>query len=623
MVFGTASASSRFCRTARFVETWATASGFLATAHISGDTPRMSGLKMSGDGRVLRGSLAALLCLLAKPASADTLAEGIVSDQLVMDDEFVVGVSQPTAVAFVPDGRMLITERTGAVVLRTQDGTLTTAATLDVDSVHGERGLLNVLPHPEFEDNHLLYFYYSASETNGGSSADRHRVVTLELGDDNLLDLSTEQILLRDLQGPANHNGGGLAIHGDYLYVGTGDTGRNSNAAPGEGLSNFFGTCLTNAQGKVLRLHLDGSIPEDNPLIGQTVTACGDSAGVEPTTTSDSPREEIFAWGFRNAFRLWADPQTGNVWVGNVGEITYEMIQLVPPTGGVHFGWPYREGNEGLPADTCQTTTPNTGNCVDAVYVCEQSSGGANVPPDNPDVPNDCDSITGGLILDDCAWPEEFAGKYVFGDYTSGNVWTLPLNETRDGVIGEREPLVDTGNAGPVQFFEYDGALYIVAHAGSGHITRVAPATTNCEPAPTSDAGAPMSDAGAPMSDGGLTPAVDASTPDGTETETDVSPGDTDVSETDADTGSSTDTATPTTDTTADTDTNEPSDGAEESDVSSDTEARDAGTSSSGGTDDDCDCSVVGKSAPSGSAVFWGLAACVGLLRRRSVARRE
>ncbi len=576
--------------------------------------------KFARRSRVLSSWLAAALWLGAGGAAADSLADGIVSEQLTMDDEFVTGLDQPTAIAFLPDGRVLIAERTGGLHVRMADGTMTTAATMEVDFSHGERGLLNVLPHPEFEDNHLLYFYYSATAENGGTSADRHRVATIELGDDNLLDMSTEQILLQGLQGPANHNGGGLSIYGDYLFVGTGDTGNNSNSPPGENLSNFYGTCLTNAQGKVLRIHLDGTIPDDNPLIGQTVTECG-SKNAEPTTTSDSPREEIFAWGFRNAFRLWADPQTGNVWVGNVGEITYEMIQLVPPEGGVHFGWPYREGNEGLPANICQTTVPNTGDCVDAVYVCEQSGGGDNVPPDNPDVPNDCDSITGGLILDDCAWPPEFRGKYVFGDYTNERVWTLPVNETRDNVIGEREPLLNTPGNGPVQFVENEGALYVVGHSGNGHITRIAPVQSQCDTDAAPDAGAAVGD----QDSGSPSPTdTDSPTEENTDTST-PSPEATDVpsvtddsSPTGGDEPATTDTAPSTTDDATGETTDE---GSASSDDENSTDPSDA---SGANSDGDCDCSLPGRArAPSPSGWLLVLAAACWLRRAGGLARKR
>jgi MYXO-CTERM domain-containing protein len=447
-----------------------------------------------------------------------------VSDQLEIDDEFIVGVSQPTALAFLPDGRVLVSERTGDLVVRSADGVLSTAGSFEVNSQAGEQGLLNVLPHPDFENNHLLYFYYSASSAVGGSGAERHRVVTVELGDDNLLDMSTETVVVQNLMGPANHNGGGLSIYQDYLFVGTGDTGNNSGAPPGERIRNYYPTCFTNAQGKLLRVHLDGSIPSDNPLLGQSVTACGDGPGSEPTTTSDSPREDIFAWGFRNAFRVWADPLTGNVWVGNVGEITYEMIQVVPPSGAVHFGWPFREGNEGLGVEQCQNYQPNVGDCAPAAYRCEQSDGAnGNAPPDNPDVPNECDSITGGLILNDCEWPAAFEGRYVFGDYQSERVWTLPINAERNDVIGEREDLL-TMDGGPVHFVEHQGALYAVAHSGNGHVTRIAPRNpeSSCagpaSPVDVPDGGTP--DAGLPSTpDAGVSPGPaptgDAEVPNG------------------------------------------------------------------------------------------------------------
>jgi glucose/arabinose dehydrogenase len=357
---------------------------------------------------------------------------------------------------------------------------------------------LNVVVDPRFSSNHLLYFYYSASAEAGGTDVDRHRVVSMKLDDAGTLDLSSEQILVRGLMGPDNHNGGGLGIFGDYLFIGTGDTGNNSFSTPGDDIGNYFGSCLTNAQGKVLRVHLDGSIPDDNPLVGKTVTACPSTPGEMPSTTSAEPREEIFAWGFRNPFRLWADPKTGNVWVGNVGESTFEMVQLVPPSGGLHYGWPYREGNHGQGSDACQVTEPNVGNCTDAIYICEQSDngGGYSTPaPNDPDVENYCDSISGGLILDGDEWPSTFQGRYVFGDFQNERVWTLPVNDARNDVIGERDDLLRTQDGGPVSFAEFDGALYVVVHAGNGHITRIAP--KDSEPSTGSPSSSPQGEAGA------------------------------------------------------------------------------------------------------------------------------
>ncbi len=603
---------------------------------------------------VKRGSLAAARqrsavvaagCVLGlvdvSVARADTLADGV-SEQLDIDDEFIVGVSQPTAVAFLPDGRVLVAERTGDLVLRTADGTMTTAGSFDVNSQAGEQGLLNVLPHPDFENNHLLFFYYSAGAGIGGSNDQRHRVVTIELGDDNLLDMSTETVLVTDLKGPANHNGGGITIFDDYLFIGTGDTGNNSNSPPGQNIRNYYPTCFTNAQGKVLRVHLDGSIPSDNPLVGKTVTACGDSPGVVPSTTSTEPREEVFAWGFRNAFRVWADPMTGNVWVGNVGEITYEMIQVVPPSGALHFGWPFREGNEGLGVDECQNFEPNVGDCAPAAYRCEQSDGAnGNAPPDNPDVPNDCDSITGGLILNGCQWPTQLEGRYVFGDYQSQRVWTLPINAERNDVIGEREDLM-TMNGGPVHFAEYDGSLYVVAHSGNGHVTRISPKNpeASCDgpstPAPDggmmSAGGASGTPDGGPAGPSPSNPGAggsggvgddedpaDASPSSGTDDADDAAPGPDGTDEPAAsDDSDGSDDAEPSDDSSSSDDeaSDDTSDDSSDDDPAGTDDGVDGGVRSDSSDDDGgCGCRVGGMSGGNGG--WWMALAAVGLLAAR------
>src|SRR6185503_6282537 len=153
--------------------------------------------------------------------------------------------------------------------------------------------------------------------------------------------LGAETLLLQNLRGPVNHDGGGIEVGPDgYLYIGVGDSGNNSEtvAEPPYTPHNFFPTCLTDhpdglggGSGKILRIGLDGSIPATNPLVGATnVTACPEFPAVPIGPASlGAPRLDIFAWGFRNPFRLWADPRTGSLWVGDVGEISYEELDVV------------------------------------------------------------------------------------------------------------------------------------------------------------------------------------------------------------------------------------------------------------------------------------------------------
>lgn len=273
----------------------------------------------------------------------------------------VANLDQVTDFAWLPDGRMLITEKGGALKLRAGDGRVLTLRKFAVDE-ESEKGLLGVAIDPTFAETRRFFLYWSLADSAGGTDLDRHRVISLRLAGDKLEE-GSEKLLLRGLRGPRNHDGGALAIGPDgMLYVGVGDTGCNSNRPPEPAYrpTNHFGTCLTNANGKILRIGLDGSIPGDNPLVGVArVTACGSSCRDTIGVLSDTPRREIWAWGFRNPWRFWFDPKTGKLWVGDVGEITIEEIDIA--LKGRHHGWPWREGRHGWPRGKCQQITPDTG----------------------------------------------------------------------------------------------------------------------------------------------------------------------------------------------------------------------------------------------------------------------
>ncbi len=435
-----------------------------------------------------------LLAVLATlPAGAQTLTPGGPANTFQMGT-YVSGLGPLTDFRFLPDGRVVMTEKTGAVKVRRTDGSVVTAGSFTVDS-DSEKGLLGVEVDPQFATNTFLYFYAS----DGPSTANKHRVSKVKLKPDNFLDCTgscsaaqgSVQVLLQNLRGPANHDGGGLAIGPDgKLYVGVGDTGANSGLPPGGPITNYIATCLTTANGKVLRINLDGAIPADNPLAaaGTRVPACDGSPGSapNPSNVTGIPRAEIWSWGFRNPFRFWFDAQTDRLWVGDVGEVSYEEVDLV--TKGQHYGWPWREGAFGHPVTSCDNLGADGGgaHCVEPAYFCEH----AGALGDND---GNCQSITGGIFVDSPSWPAPYRGRYFFGDNANGNVWTLTPNAARDGFVPGPRSDFGTGFPTPVRFLVGpDGNLYVGDLGGNIVVISPRPGVDGGTP----DAGAP--DAGRP-----------------------------------------------------------------------------------------------------------------------------
>jgi glucose/arabinose dehydrogenase len=403
---------------------------------------------------------ALLLSALASPPAAS----GAAAPALDLAD-VVTGLSQPTDLAFLPDGKMVICEKGGAVRLRAPDGWLSTAGSFPVDA-RSEKGLLGVAVHPAFAVNRLLLFYYSRSGAAGGTDLDRHRVVSIALRADGTLDPATEKVLVSGLRGPANHDGGALAVGPDgMLYVGVGDTGCNSGQPPepAQPPANYFATCLTNGNGKILRVGLDGSAPADGPLAGVArATACGATCRAAPAGLG-RPRADIWAWGFRNPWRFAFDPRTGLLWVGDVGEVTYEEVTIAG--AGKHHGWPWREGARGWPRARCRETVPDAGDCVDPVYFCRHGDAAGGVD-------GDCQSITGGAFLEGPAWPPEWRGLYLFSDNVNGRVWTLTPDAARTGVVpGSRREVGRIAGMPVSMRVGPDGLVYVAAF-GAGSIVR-------------------------------------------------------------------------------------------------------------------------------------------------------
>ncbi len=389
----------------------------------------------------MRLPVALLVLVLAVAARAGTPVPGWT------DAAYVTGLAQPTAIAFLPDGRLVIAEKTGA--LKVFDGSVTTLATFSVCTT-GEEGLLGLAVDPAFEQNRYLYVYRTVSES--GTCVNQVAKAVLQ-GNGTL---GTPTVLLDGIatnpQGNGEHNGGGLRIGPDgKLYVSVGDAAVGDNqGGPGSSM-NPYAQDLKSLNGKLLRLDLDGSIPQDNPFVGMA-----------------PKRPEIFAYGFRNPWRFGFDPQTGTLWAGDVGDATWEEIDIV--VAGGDYGWP---ACEGLAPSNCNPHTDSL-HFVDPILVYphggtglegEAVIGGAFAPQTGP-------FADAGL-----------GGHYFFADLgepgmpAEGTLWHAVPTPARDNVAGTPGMIVSAA-ANPVDvIFGPDGALYYVAIT-AGEVRRVTPASS-------------------------------------------------------------------------------------------------------------------------------------------------
>jgi glucose/arabinose dehydrogenase len=379
----------------------------------------------------MRRSLLLIALVLARTMPAAGTPPAGFSETLVTDD-----VSQPTAIAFLPDGRLLVTEKTGTLV-EIDGGVATDLVTIPVCS-GSEMGLLGIAIDPDFGTNGFIYLYRTKPAPGGcGSSTNRfNQVVRVTMAPDETVALGSLVELLTGIRTDnGNHDGGGLRMGPDEkLYVAVGDTGLGDNQGGPGSSTNPYAQDLNALEGKVLRLNLDGSVPADNPFFGMP--------GV---------RQEIFAYGFRNPFRIGFDPTTGNLWLGDVGDLTFEEIDLV--VSGGNYSWPYCEGVQ---------------------------PGGCAMPGDVPPVftyPRTGPTSFGRTVIGGAFAPAGFGGfdtHYFFADYIDGSIFRVPLNGARDDFAGTPTTFVSDAQ-GPVDvIFGPDGALYYVA-INTGEVLRVAP----------------------------------------------------------------------------------------------------------------------------------------------------
>jgi len=251
-----------------------------------------------------------------------------------------------------------------------------------------ELGLLGLAFSPKFRENGRFYLNYNPAEGAMRTRVAEWRVAPERLGSETARE---ERIVLEIPQPYSNHNGGGLAFGPDgFLYVGMGDGGyRGDPHGHGQNLGTLLGAMLRidpekRDSGKAY------AVPKDNPFVGR--------AGAAP---------EIWAYGLRNPWRFSFDPK-GRLVAADVGQDLYEEVSLVPRGG--NLGWNVRESAHCFaPPEGCTSQ-----NLLDPIFEYEHSLGV---------------SITGGFVYTGKAVPS-LAGRYVFGDFASGRVWSLMLPDS-------------------------------------------------------------------------------------------------------------------------------------------------------------------------------------------------
>jgi glucose/arabinose dehydrogenase len=317
-------------------------------------------------------------------------------------------------------GSYLVTEKEGKVKLANDSGHVETLVDLtdEVDATGAEQGLLSLIPTLDFTTSREVLVYYSA--LSGNRRVARLSVVQLRNGDVS----HDRRVVLEIPHRSRLHWGGGMAF-GDrgYLYLGIGDGEWSDRRRPNHNAQN-----LRNLLGTILRIapsETGYSIPEDNPFVGN----------------SQGHREEIWAYGFRNPWRLSIDQTTGEMWVADVGHMRWEEINRgIGP--GMNYGWDIVEGFDCVRESGCRLeglTSPL------AVYSHDEGC-----------------AVVGGVAYRGRGLQLE-AGRFVFGDYCSGRIWSIGPNDSAPTTLLETGKLLyglAVDEAGEILVLAADGIVY-------------------------------------------------------------------------------------------------------------------------------------------------------------------
>ena len=410
--------------------------------------------------------LASLLALQSAAVPLGFIDEGIA---------IVPGISA----AFAPNPRlngqpmMLVGDEEGSVHVledpENSDTAIEVANIFHKICTNGPRGLMTIIPHPDFWINRYVYMYYMAYTPDCPEDpilGPKNRLSRFTMNETTLqINLDTELILLESPPSPnILHDGGAITIGNDgYLYLAIGDGGFRDNSP-----------ILSTLYGKLVRIDLEGNVPASNPYTvasGGTGVSCRLSGGVPPPNSPpNAVCEEIYAYGLRNPFRLAVNTNVVNETlfaIGDVGGSDWEELSLAGTSyAGKNYGWPTFEGPcyKGERND-CPPQGPNNVEPFNYWEHIPGIQGGAT---------------TGAAFVPNGLWPENY--KFLYADYVFGKIYNLiddparacrtcspPIPGYRNETFHSRDQIVD------MFFGPYNGsqALYYVTKSNGQNLRRI------------------------------------------------------------------------------------------------------------------------------------------------------
>lgn len=301
----------------------------------------------------------------------------------------------------------------------------------DVSRKGNEEGLLGLAFAPDFAKSGRFYVNYTDKEK-------QTRIVRFTSEDRNTTNPGSGEVILKYPSEYENHNGGWLDFGPDgMLYIGNGDGGAGNDP-------NKRGQALDTLLGKILRIDVSPAtgykIPADNPFVNRK-----------------DAKPEIWAYGLRNPWRCSFDRETGDFWIGDVGQNHREEINFMPKGkgAGANYGWRVREGDIETPMKNVGGPSPD--GAVHPVYTYKHGSGG-----------NEGLSVTGGYVYRGPV--KELQGRYLFADYANPRIWSFVMKDGKAVDFKDHTQALQPagGRINMIASFaeDPDGNLFIVDHTG-------------------------------------------------------------------------------------------------------------------------------------------------------------